>query len=68
MIKHTETWDGHILLTDKKYKFLTVIKDILPEISEKITYCLAFTDNERMVPILDYLEKHCRKPLFKKHQ
>lgn len=72
MIKHTETWDGHILLTDKKYKFLTVIKDILPEISEKKSpIALPFTDNERMVPILDYLEKniaenHCLKSISKK--
>lgn len=72
MIKHTESWDGHILPGENNYKFLSVIKDILPEISQKkLPIALPFTDNERMVPILDYLEKniadnHCLESISKK--
>ena len=72
MIKYTESWDDHILPNENNYKFLSVIKDILPEISKKkLPIALPFTDNERMVPILDYLEKniadnHCLKSIGKK--
>lgn len=71
MIKYSESWDGHIFPGESRYTFLSVIKDILPEISKKrLPIALPFTDNERMVPILDFLEKnisgtHCLKSVSK---
>lgn len=59
MIKYSESWDGHIAPTDNKYRFLSVIKDILPEISHRtLPIALPFTDNERMIPILKFLKKN----------
>lgn len=59
MIKHSETWDGSVLPSDSRYKFLSVIKDILPEISKKkLPIALPFTENERMLPILDFLNQN----------
>jgi AraC-like DNA-binding protein len=58
MIKYTETWDGNIVPSNNKYQFLSVIKNILPEISKKkVPIALPFTENDRMRPILTYLEK-----------
>ncbi len=57
MIKYSESWDGDIIPDDNRYSFLTVIKNILPEISDrKIPIALPFTENERMQPILRYIE------------
>jgi len=54
MIKYSESWSGHILPGESRYRFLSAIKDILPEISnKKLPIALPFTDNERMVPILE---------------
>ena len=59
MIKYSETWDGHILPDESRYKFLSVIKDILPEISDKrLHIALPFTDHERMKPILAWIENN----------
>lgn len=59
MIKHTEGWEGHIKKTDKRYSFLSALKDLLPEIStKKVPIALPFTENERMLPILDYIDKN----------
>lgn len=59
MIKYTETWDGNIIPEDNRYSFLSVIKNILPEISKKkVPIALPFTENERIQPVLKYLEKH----------
>jgi AraC-like DNA-binding protein len=59
MIKYTESWYGHIDPKDKRYSFLSVIKNILPDISsKKVPIALPFTDNERMQPILKYIDKN----------
>jgi hypothetical protein len=59
MIKFTETWDGNVVPGDKKYLFLSVIKNILPDISKKkVPISLPYTENERMKPILKYIEQH----------
>lgn len=57
MIKYSESWDGNIIPDDSRYSFLTVIKNILPEISaKKIPIALPFTENERIQPILRHIE------------
>lgn len=57
MIKYTETWDCHILLGDNRYTFLSIIKGILPDISDKrLAIALPFIDNERIKPILDWIQ------------
>lgn len=59
MIKHTEGWDGHIKKNDKRFSFLSALKDLLPEIStKKVPIALPFTENERMKPILEYMDKN----------
>lgn len=59
MIKHSEPWDGHVLPGDKRFLFLKVIKDILPDISaKKVPIALPFTENRRMQPVLHYIEKN----------
>ena len=56
MIKYTELWDGAIKSDDSRYQFLSVIKNILPEISnKKLPISLPFTDHERMQPILEFI-------------
>jgi AraC-like DNA-binding protein len=64
MIKYSETWDGHILPGDKRFLFLKVIKDILPDISSgKVPIALPFTENERMQPILKFISKNLAEEL-----
>jgi len=59
MIKYTEKWDGVITPKDSRYQFLSVIKNILPEISTRmIPIALPQTENERMQAIIKYIDKH----------
>lgn len=59
MIKYSETWHGHILPGESRYLFLSVIKNILPEISAKrLPIALPFTENERMKPILEWIQNN----------
>lgn len=59
MIKYTELWDGHVSPKDDRFMFLSVIKNILPEISvNKNPIALPYTENERIQPILNYIETH----------
>lgn len=56
MIKYSESWYGHINPGENQFLFLSVIKNILPEISNKrLPIALPFSENERIKPILDYL-------------
>lgn len=56
MIKYSESWYGHIYPGEKQFLFLSVIKNILPEISnKKLPIALPFSENERIKPILDYM-------------
>ncbi|WPU91574.1 AraC family transcriptional regulator [Mucilaginibacter sabulilitoris] len=62
MIRFTEQWNGHILPTDKRFSFLHSIKNILPQLSSQpLSVALPFTENERMLKILTYLEDHLAK-------
>jgi len=57
MIKFTEQWDGHVLPGDERFAFLQSIKNILPQVSnQNLSVALPFTDNERMLKILAYIE------------
>lgn len=59
MMKYTEAWDGHIQPGEERYLFLSALKSILPRISEKkLSIALPFTENERIMPILDYISDH----------
>lgn len=59
MIKYSESWYGHISPGESQFLFLSVIKNILPEISNKrLPIALPFCENERIQPILDYLLLH----------
>lgn len=59
MIKYSEKWEGPIGPEDKRYQFLTTIKNLLPEISTKILpIALPSTDNERMKAIMKYLDSN----------
>ncbi|MEN0053247.1 MAG: helix-turn-helix domain-containing protein [Mucilaginibacter sp.] len=59
MIKFTEQWSGHILPGDERFVFLQSIKNILPHISnQKLSAALPFTENERMLKIMAYMEEN----------
>ena len=59
MIKYTESWDGQVNPGESRYQFLSVIKNILPEISnKKLPISLPFTNNERILPILEFIENN----------
>ncbi len=56
MIKYSDSWYGHINPGESRFLFLSVIKNILPEISNKrLPIALPFSENERIKPILDYM-------------
>jgi AraC-like DNA-binding protein len=64
MILYTERWNGHILPNNKDYAFLSAIKNILPQLSKQaLPIVLPTTTNERMQPILQYLNMHVDEPL-----
>jgi len=59
MLNYSEKWQGDITPKDKGFNFLAGIKDILPEISKKaLPIALPTTSNERMLPVLKYIEQH----------
>jgi transcriptional regulator GlxA family with amidase domain len=59
MIRYTEQWDAHIQPDDERFAFLQSIKNILPQVSnEALSVALPFTENERMMKILAYMEDH----------
>ena len=62
MIKYSESWFGPIYPEEKEFLFLSVIKNILPEISnKKLPIALPFSESIRIQPILDYLDIHFAK-------
>jgi len=64
MINYTEKWKEHILPNNKGYAFLAAIKEILPEISKTpLPIALPTTQDERMRPIILYIEKHLSENL-----
>jgi transcriptional regulator GlxA family with amidase domain len=57
MIRFTEQWNAHIQPNDERFTFLQSIKNILPQVSNQaLSVALPFTENERMLKILAYLE------------
>jgi transcriptional regulator GlxA family with amidase domain len=57
MIRFTEQWNAHILPDDERFMFLQSIKNILPQVSNQVlSVALPFTENERMLKIMAYLE------------
>ncbi len=65
MINHTERWDGrHVGHQDKHFEFLVALKNLLPQLNNNaLPIILPVTDDERMQPILKYLEKNMAEPL-----
>lgn len=59
MLTYSERWDGNVMPGDKAFHFLAGIKNILPEISKKaLPIALPVTENERMLPVLRYINKN----------
>ena len=64
MLNYSSRWEGHILPGDKGYYFLAGLKSILPEISVKaLPIVLPTTDNERMKPVLTYINDNLYEDL-----
>ncbi len=59
MMRFTEQWRGHILPDDERFVFLQSIKTILPTISiQHLPIALPYTENERMLQIISYIEEN----------
>lgn len=59
MLLYTERFNGAILDTDMHFPFLTAIRSILPELSvNHLQTALPVSDNQRLRPILRYLDEH----------
>ena len=64
MLNYAVQWEGDVLPDDKAFPFLAAIKNILPDISKKaLPIVLPTTANERMQPVLDYINTHLFEPL-----
>lgn len=64
MINYTEKWKEHVLPYGNGYSFLAAIKEILPEISKTpLPIALPTTQDERMRPIILYIENHLSEEL-----
>lgn len=65
MINYSERWDGrHVAAKDDHYTFLAALKNLLPQLNNKaLPIILPITDDERMQPILKYVEKNTGEPL-----
>lgn len=63
MIKYTDKWEGPIGPEDRRYQFLTTIKNILPEMSIRVLpTALPSTEDERMLPIMAYIDENIAEP------
>ncbi|HWJ26118.1 MAG TPA: AraC family transcriptional regulator [Flavisolibacter sp.] len=59
MILFTEQWNGEIEKTSKAFTFLAAIKNTLPQLStQALPIVLPTTTNERIQPVLQYLNQH----------
>lgn len=65
MINYTEIWSGRMVdHSDDNFIFLKALKKILPTFQNKnLPLQLPFSDNPRMIKIIDYLDIHFGKPL-----
>ncbi|MBO9154132.1 helix-turn-helix domain-containing protein [Chitinophaga sp. GCM10012297] len=60
MINYTEKWDGkHINHKNYNFEFLVSLKKLLPQLNNNaLPIILPITEDERMQPIIKYLEKN----------
>lgn len=59
MILFTEQWNGQIDKGNRAFNFLAAIKNILPQLgTQALPIVLPTTNNERIQPILQYLNQH----------
>lgn len=59
MILYTAQWHGNMEAGSKPYTFLTALKNILPQLgAQHLPIVLPTTQNERLRPILLYLDKN----------
>lgn len=64
MLSFTTRWEGDVLPNEKAFPFLIGIKNILPEISNKaLPIAVPTTENERMQPVIKYIQDHIYEPL-----
>ena len=64
MLIYSERWNGDVMPGEKDFSFLAGIKSILPEISKKaLPVILPTTRNNRMRPVLEYMNAHLTEPL-----
>ena len=64
MISYSERWNGHVNPGNFGFQFLSAIKEILPEISKTpLPIAVPTTQNERMRPIILYIDKHLSEEL-----
>ncbi|WP_343703964.1 AraC family transcriptional regulator [Chitinophaga sp.] len=65
MINYTERWDGkHINQKSYNFEFLVSLKKLLPQLNNSaLPIVLPITEDERMQPIIKYLEKNIGEPV-----
>jgi AraC-like DNA-binding protein len=64
MLSFTTRWEGDVVPGEKAFPFLAGIKNILPEISKKaLPIAVPTTENERMQPVIRYIQEHLLEPL-----
>jgi len=64
MLLFTEKFEWEVTKADRYYPFLKALFNILPEISNNHLHTvLPVTRNERLVPVLKYMELHVADPL-----
>ncbi|MBL7711765.1 MAG: AraC family ligand binding domain-containing protein, partial [Chitinophagaceae bacterium] len=65
MINYSERWDGqHINSKCNDFEFLVALKRLLPQLNNTaLPIVLPITEDERMQPILKYLEKNISEPV-----
>lgn len=65
MINYTENWDGnHVSNKNYNFEFLVSLKKLLPQLNNKaLPIILPITEDERIQPILKYLEKNISEPV-----
>lgn len=64
MIRFTESWKGTIKPGNFQSQFLNTMKCLLPEVSTyPLPVVLPTTENERLEPIIKYMQQHLSQPL-----
>lgn len=65
MIQFTEIWDGrNVTPTEVNFDFIVALKNLLPRLNKiALPIILPITEDERMLEIIDYLEKNISEPI-----